>query len=145
MPCSRNLTLAALGPHVTSFQPSNGSRKFSKLNINAAQKLQSTIRQVYLYKTLTLIIRFLRGGISLSLHIFAAASCVFGLSPTAAVTLLPEPTQHNTTQHNTTQQSGQTPDKEAVINHITVYVSGDTETDKTGMLPPNNETVLPQY
>ena len=39
---------------------------------------------------------------------------------------------------DTTQQSGQTPDKEANINHITVYVSGYTETDTTGMLSPNN-------
>jgi len=38
----------------------------------------------------------------------------------------------------TTQQSGQTPDKEVDINHITVYVSGYTETDTTGMLSPNN-------
>jgi hypothetical protein len=37
-----------------------------------------------------------------------------------------------------TQQSGQTPDKEVEINHITVYVSGYTETDPTGMLSPNN-------
>ena len=35
-----------------------------------------------------------------------------------------------------TQQSGQTPDKEAEIKHITVYVSGYTETDTTGMLFP---------
>jgi len=28
---------------------------------------------------------------------------------------------------DTTQQSGQTPDKEVTINHITVYVSGYTE------------------
>ena len=39
---------------------------------------------------------------------------------------------------DTTQQSGHTPDKEVDINHIAVYVSGDTETDTTGMLPPNN-------
>jgi hypothetical protein len=39
---------------------------------------------------------------------------------------------------DTTQQSGQTPDKEADINTITVYVSGCTETDPTGMLSPNN-------
>ena len=38
-----------------------------------------------------------------------------------------------------TQQSGQTPDKEAEIKHITVYVSGYTETDLTGMLFPNND------
>ena len=37
---------------------------------------------------------------------------------------------------DTTQQSGQTPDKD--INHITVYASGYTETDTTGMLSPNN-------
>jgi len=39
---------------------------------------------------------------------------------------------------DTTQQSGQTPDKEVEINHITVYVSGYNETDPTGMLSPNN-------
>ena len=39
---------------------------------------------------------------------------------------------------DTTQQSGQTPDKDVDINHITVYVSGYTETDTTGMLSPNN-------
>jgi len=39
---------------------------------------------------------------------------------------------------DTTQQSGQTPDKEVDINHITLYVSGYTETDTTGMLSPNN-------
>ena len=39
---------------------------------------------------------------------------------------------------DTTQQSGQTPDKEIGINHITVYISGYTETDTTGMLSPNN-------
>ena len=44
----------------------------------------------------------------------------------ATVTLEPE----------TTQQSGQTPDKEAEIKNITVYVSGYTETDTTGMLSP---------
>ena len=37
-----------------------------------------------------------------------------------------------------TQQSGQTPDKEVDISHITVYVSGYTDTDATGMLSPNN-------
>ena len=37
-----------------------------------------------------------------------------------------------------TQQSGQTPGKEMEINHITLYVSGYTETDPTGMLSPNN-------
>ena len=35
---------------------------------------------------------------------------------------------------DTTQQSGQTPDKEVEIKNITVYVSGYTETDPTGML-----------
>ena len=35
---------------------------------------------------------------------------------------------------DTTQQSGQTPDKEVEIKNITVYVSGYTETDTTGML-----------
>ena len=39
-------------------------------------------------------------------------------------------------QHNTTQQSGQTPDKEVEIKNITVYISGYTETDTTGMLSP---------
>ena len=37
---------------------------------------------------------------------------------------------------DTTQQSGQTPDNEVEIKNITVYVSGYTETDKTGMLSP---------
>ena len=37
---------------------------------------------------------------------------------------------------DTTQQSGQTPDKEVEIKNITVYVSGYTETDTTGMLSP---------
>jgi len=37
-----------------------------------------------------------------------------------------------------TQQFGQTPDKEAEMNHIAVYVSGYTEADPTGMLSPNN-------
>ena len=37
---------------------------------------------------------------------------------------------------DTTQQSGQTPDREAEIKNITVYVSGNTETDTTGMLSP---------
>ena len=37
---------------------------------------------------------------------------------------------------DTTQQSGQTPDEEVTINHITVYVSGYTETNTTGMLSP---------
>ena len=35
-----------------------------------------------------------------------------------------------------TQQCGQTPDKEVEIRNITVYVSGYTETDPTGMLSP---------
>jgi len=35
---------------------------------------------------------------------------------------------------DTTQQSGQTPDKEVEIKNITVYVSGYSETDTTGML-----------
>jgi hypothetical protein len=35
---------------------------------------------------------------------------------------------------DTTQQSVQTPDKEVEIKNITVYVSGYTETDTTGML-----------
>ena len=39
-------------------------------------------------------------------------------------------------RNDTTQQSGQTPDKEVEIKHITVYVSGYTETDPTGMLSP---------
>jgi len=38
---------------------------------------------------------------------------------------------------DTTQQSGQTPDKEVEIKSITVYVSGYTETDTTGMLSPS--------
>jgi len=37
---------------------------------------------------------------------------------------------------DTTQQSGQTPDKEVEIKNITIYVSGYTETDTTGMLSP---------
>jgi hypothetical protein len=37
---------------------------------------------------------------------------------------------------DTTQQSGQTPDKEVEIKNNTVYVSGYTETDATGMLSP---------
>jgi hypothetical protein len=36
----------------------------------------------------------------------------------------------------TTQQPGQTPDKEVEIKNITVYVSGYTETDPTGVLSP---------
>jgi hypothetical protein len=39
-----------------------------------------------------------------------------------------------TLEPETTQQSGQTPDKEVEIKNITVYASGYTETDKTGML-----------
>ena len=87
-------------------------------------------------------------------------------TPKATATLLPETTQHNgqkrhnttakndttqrpeTTQHNgqkrhnttarndTTQRSEQTPEKEVEIKNITVYVSGYTETDTTGMLSP---------
>jgi hypothetical protein len=37
-------------------------------------------------------------------------------------------------RNDTTQQSGQTPDEEVEINNSTVYVSGYTETDTTGML-----------
>jgi hypothetical protein len=37
---------------------------------------------------------------------------------------------------DTTQQSGQTQDKEVEIKNNTVYVSGYTETDTTGMLSP---------
>jgi len=36
---------------------------------------------------------------------------------------------------DTTQQSGQTPDKGVEIKNVTVYVSGYTEADTTGMLP----------
>ena len=39
---------------------------------------------------------------------------------------------------DTTQLSGQTPDKAVDINHITVYVSRYTETDRTGMLSLNS-------
>jgi len=39
-------------------------------------------------------------------------------------------------RNNTTQQSGQAPDKEVEIKNITVYVSGYTETDMSGMLSP---------
>jgi len=42
---------------------------------------------------------------------------------------------------DTTQQSGQTPDKEVEIKNVTVYVSGYTETDTTGML--SSTTVWP--
>ena len=37
---------------------------------------------------------------------------------------------------DTTQQSGQTPDKEETIYHITVYISGYTKTDTTVVLCP---------
>jgi hypothetical protein len=37
-------------------------------------------------------------------------------------------------RNDTTQQSGQTSDKEVEIKNITVYVSGYSETDTTGML-----------
>jgi hypothetical protein len=40
---------------------------------------------------------------------------------------------------DTTQQSGQTPDREVDTNHITVYVSGYTETDTNGMSSPYND------
>jgi hypothetical protein len=43
---------------------------------------------------------------------------------------------HIGARNDTTQQSGQTPDKEVDIKNITVYVSGYTETDTTGMLSP---------
>jgi len=39
-------------------------------------------------------------------------------------------------RNDPTQQPGQTPDKEAEIKHITVYVSGHTGTDTTRMLSP---------
>ena len=42
---------------------------------------------------------------------------------------------------DTTQQSGQTPDKEAEIKDITVYVRVYTETDSNGMLSPPGFTV----
>ena len=38
----------------------------------------------------------------------------------------------------TTKLSGQAPDNPVDINHITVYVSRYTVTDRTGMLSPNN-------
>ena len=41
-------------------------------------------------------------------------------------------------QNRHIQQSGQTPDKETGVSHITVYVSGNSETHLTGMLSPNN-------
>jgi hypothetical protein len=37
---------------------------------------------------------------------------------------------------DTTQRSGHTPDKVVEIKNITVYVSGYTETDTSGMLSP---------
>jgi len=46
--------------------------------------------------------------------------------------------QSGRTPAETTQQSGQTADKEVDINHITVYISGYSETDTTGMLSPSN-------
>ena len=39
-------------------------------------------------------------------------------------------------RHNTTVWTD--PDKEVDTNHITVYVSGNAETNPTGMLSPNN-------
>jgi hypothetical protein len=39
-------------------------------------------------------------------------------------------------RNDTIQQLGQTPDKELEIKNITVYVSGCSETDTTGMLAP---------
>ena len=44
--------------------------------------------------------------------------------------------RHIGARTNTTQQSGQTTDKEVEIKNITVYVSGYTEIDTTGMLSP---------
>ena len=41
-------------------------------------------------------------------------------------------------RNDITQQSEQTRDKELEIKKITVYVSGYTETDTTGMLSPSN-------
>jgi hypothetical protein len=43
---------------------------------------------------------------------------------------------YNGARTDTTQQSGQTPDKKVEIKNITVYVSGYTETNMTGMLSP---------
>jgi len=43
---------------------------------------------------------------------------------------------YNGARNDTTQQSGQTPDKEVDIKNITVYISGCTETDTSGMLSP---------
>ena len=40
---------------------------------------------------------------------------------------------------DTTQQSGQTTDKEAKRQNITVYVSGCAETDTTAMLCPSTD------
>jgi hypothetical protein len=48
--------------------------------------------------------------------------------PKATVTLV--------ARTDTTQQSRQTPDNKVEIKNITVYVSGYTETDTTGMLSP---------
>jgi len=45
-------------------------------------------------------------------------------------------TAHIGARNDTTQQSGHTPDKEVEIKNVTVYVSGYTETDRTGMLSP---------
>jgi hypothetical protein len=47
---------------------------------------------------------------------------------------------------HTTQQSGQTPDKEVDISHITGYVNGHTETDSTGFcyLPSTAEYLAPE-
>ena len=47
-------------------------------------------------------------------------------------------TKYAGARNDTTQQSEQTPDKELEIKNITVYVSGYTETDTTGMLSPPN-------
>ena len=45
---------------------------------------------------------------------------------------------------DTTQQSGQTPDKEMGINHITAYVSGYTETDRPeSYLPTTADCLAP--
>ena len=45
----------------------------------------------------------------------------------------------------TTQQSGQTTDKEVEIQNLSVYVSGYTETDMTGMLfPPTDREYFKQ-
>jgi hypothetical protein len=42
-------------------------------------------------------------------------------------------------RNDTTQQSGRTTDKEAEKQNITVYVSGCSETDTTGMLSPSTD------